>query len=125
MCYFGCWDTPGHFLYLESGRNCWKSLQIIELVFPDIDGGYCVGTDPNRERAWQRPEEQPEGIAKITHKEGWTMLSFWDRSVDKRMNCNSNFIQQGDFSFEQMVESAQLKFPKIWERFTFEVKLHE
>jgi hypothetical protein len=96
---------------------------VVQLVFPHIDGGYCPGVDPNRKHAWQTPDHQPEGLAKLTHKDGWTLLSFWDRSVDKRNNSNSNFIQEGEFTFEQMVEQAKEKFPGIWERFKFEVKL--
>ena len=63
----------------------------------------------------------PEGQALVHHKDGWTALSFWDRSVDKRGGCNSNFFFEGTFDFAQMIELAKANFPTVWSRYTFQI----
>lgn len=52
---------------------------------------------------------------------GWTMLTFWDRTIDERSGSNSAFILRGRLTFEETVTIAKAIFPKIWSRFPFEV----
>jgi hypothetical protein len=115
MFYFGCWekDRPGHYLFGAGGRHPSDG----ECPFDpwsggdkQIDGGYCP---PNR---------QVEGAAALTLKDGWTILAFWDRSVDHRPNSNSAFIEKGMLTFDDMVAQARAEFPEIWGRFAFEVR---
>lgn len=47
----------------------------------------------------------------------------WDRSVDKRGACNSNYFAEGDFTFEQMVTMAKARFAPRWDKMKFEVRL--
>jgi hypothetical protein len=74
-----------------------------------IDGGLCP----------KGPEI--EGRALIHHKDGWTAMSFWDRSVDHRGKCNSSFLAEGTFTFEEMLAIAREKFPRVVGRFKFEI----
>jgi len=74
-----------------------------------IDGGLCP------------KGAQIEGKALIHYKDGWTALSFWDRSVDMRGNSNSNFLADGKFTFEQMVEFAYQNFPEVTRRYKFSI----
>jgi hypothetical protein len=119
--YFGCWEQAGHFLCDEHGRHMhdekvcpWKDYEIDSKLQPGCyeDRGY-----------WQHRGPETEGEALVHHKDGWTALSFWDRSVDKRGKCNSTFMAEGIHDFETMKKIAMERFPKIWSRFTFEVKL--
>lgn len=59
----------------------------------------------------------------IHRRDGWTALSFWDRSIDKRGACNSNYFAEGTFTFEEMVALAKERFPDRWACMKFEVHL--
>lgn len=110
--YFGCYGEVGHYLHTPDMHHAWNDHNIIPWG-KNIDSTLCP---PGRYE-----ENQPEGVAVLTFKDGWTALSFWDRSVDRRGNSNSNFIAEGAFNFNQMVEIAQTHFPKVWKRFKFPV----
>lgn len=116
MFYFGPWDSAGHHLYDENGRsvrnrgsfpwNEWDSANGIDgKLQPETEGYYQV-----------------EGVAAIHHKDGWTALSFWDRTVDTRYGCNSNYFAEGVFTFDEMVEMAKTRFAARWDKMNFEVK---
>lgn len=67
---------------------------------------------------------EPEGVAKIiVDSEGWTVLSFWDRSGDRRPGSNTNFILKGTFSFEEALNYSKDIFPNIFSRITFPIVL--
>lgn len=111
--YFGCWHDVGHFMrapnkhadsHREAAEFAWKNPWS-----HDIDGRLCPDGS------------QIEGRALIHHKEGWTALSFWDRSVDKRRGSNSNFLAKGDHSFETMLTLAEEYFPDILKRYSFQI----
>jgi hypothetical protein len=67
--------------------------------------------------------KQIEGESARVYLNGWTVVSFWDRSVDDRGGCNSSFIVPGDWTFNQVIEISKVRFPWVWERIKFEVKL--
>jgi hypothetical protein len=126
MIYFGCVGESGHYLHRpdlhHSGRESQRVLQEAG-IFPKCDGGFCPGTEYDEQRPWRRPGRQVEGHAKVTHLNGYTILAFWDRSVDHRGNSNSVFIENGTWTFDEMVAKAKEVFPTIWARFKFEVRL--
>ena len=116
--YFGCLGHPGHFFYLPWGQGTHHD-RIIGLPWAEgeIDGALCPG--------WKGPYvsgRQIEGEAKLHHRDGWTALAFWDRSVDSRPGCNSVFFFHAVFSFEQALAEAKKIFPQIFARFTFVVR---
>ncbi len=124
MFYFGPWDRPGHFLFDEAGRTQWDSPP----NFPwrgghGIDGVLQPGCVMKRGH-WQNGIEN-EGEALLHYRDGWTALSFWDRSVDHRMACNSTYFAEGTFTFDQMVEMAKTRFAMRWEKMNFDVRLSE
>jgi hypothetical protein len=106
--YFGCVREAGHYMFDHNLRTQWDVLDTNPWKY-EVDSGLCP----------KGPEIQ--GRALVHHKDGWTALSFWDRSVDKRGKCNSNFLAEGTFTFAQMWEYAQKYFPSITGRFTFPV----
>lgn len=106
MLYFGCIGGPGHFMHNESGAHDWKATTPWGRT---PDGTLC-------------PQgREVEGRALLHRKQGWTALSFWDRSVDGRGGCNSNFFVNQTMTFEEIVGLAKERFPRVWARYRFEV----
>lgn len=66
-----------------------------------------------------------EGHATWLHLNGWTLLSFWDDSVDGRPGSCSTFVVRGLYTFADTCALAQEGFPRVWERFGFPIVLRE
>ncbi|KKK59900.1 hypothetical protein LCGC14_3029730 [marine sediment metagenome] len=77
-----------------------------------LDGGFA-------------PEGRPEveGVARLHHVKGWTVLAFWDRSGDSRGKSNAAFLAEGGHSFDDLLAAARKQHPGIFQRFTFDVVL--
>lgn len=118
--YYGCREGTGHYLWDDQGRRLFD--HNVPNDFPvksyALDSGFL-------------PPQQPEtqGVASLVHVEGWTILAFWDRSVDTRHGSNSSFVLPGTLTFEEAKELSMLKFPWVWSRLRFPVTrrqtLHE
>lgn len=121
--YFGCWGQTGHYLYEPSGRTTWNRITP-NIHGGSLDGGFCGDPALARYRygetvpTWSHEGAQPEGRARITHLDGWTILAFWDRSLDRRDASNSAFLLQGTHDFQAMVAMASARFPSVWKRIT-------
>ncbi len=110
MLYFGCYGRCGHYLWNQSLYR----IRMEECpVGTFIDGGLAPRNTTE------------EGIAEICVIHGWTFLAFWDRSQDSRPGCNSAFMWKGTHSFDDMILKAKADYPKLFERFKFEIKLNE
>lgn len=126
MFYFGPWDRAGHYMFTEGGRKIWGD-ERDAAGFPwrggsGIDGCLQPGCRKDRDGRWIHRGPQVEGESLLHHKDGWTALSFWDRSVDQRGGCNSTYFAEGIWTFEQMVEMARTRFADRWNRMRFEVR---
>lgn len=125
MLYFGPYKEPGHFMFYENGRQVPYSLA--DTICPwssyDIDGPLQPGAPDPNDRLRRRTRPMKEGEAALHHKDGWTALSIWDFSVDTRHGCNSTYIAQGTFTFEEMVEMAKTRFAERWNKMKCEVRL--
>lgn len=126
--YFGCAcgidgrRDVGHYLY-QPGRDGdlikrgYKSRKALDELIP-------WGATPDATLAPRpsgRHSEAPQGVAALHHKDGWTALSFWDRSGDSRPNSNSTFMFYDHLTFEEIVKRAKVEFPALFERFPFEI----
>jgi hypothetical protein len=78
----------------------------------EIDGGFCRERDPRKN----------EGRANMRRRGGWTIMSFWDRSVDVDLNASSNFILEGGYCFGEVVAITKRLFPEVWDRMDFELE---
>lgn len=117
--YFGPYTTSGHFLFSGGGR---KASEEEERALPwrCIDGilqPNCTFTFMR----WSTSRREVEGEALLHYRGGWTALCFWDRTVDKRSACNSNYFFEGTFTFSEMVDLAKKYFPDRWAAMKFEV----
>lgn len=137
--YFGCIGESGHYLWDKerppeltmserllgpgaeafAGRNvgsAWRSRETRELLRNGQPWGMSLDADLCPEG------RQFEGVARLHHKDGWTGLAFWDRSVDTRGNSHSTFIAEGTYTFDEMLTAAKAQWPEVWARFKFEVR---
>lgn len=115
--YFGCIDESGH--YLVEGEKSAHRGSGIPWREEQLDLTLCPGV--RKVSYGYEAEVQNEGAAKLHHKDGWTALAFWDRSVDHRRNSNSVFVVEGVHEFDEAIELARQAYPHIWKRFGFEV----
>ena len=114
MLYFGPWAEAGHFMLKEDGAWATKE-QVARLPWGQYEPDGSL-----------QPEgQQNEGEALLHHKDGWTALAFWDRTVDTRGNSSSTYIAEGVFTFEQMVEMAKTRFAVRWNKMKFKVTLQK
>lgn len=127
MFYFGPWSEAGHYFFDESGRSIQEE-KIPGFPFGHdgaripVDGCLQPGCQKDRYGRWNhRDTPEVEGEALLHHISSWTVLSFWDRSVDTRGACNSNYFAEGGFTFDQMVEMAKARFAGRWSRMRFDV----
>ncbi len=107
--YFGCIGHSGHYLWSAPYRQC-RDVGTTPWGFA-IDGKLCPITEGR----------QREGVASVHHKDGWTALAFWDRSIDSRPGSNSVFLAGEYLSFDEMVALAKSRFPDVWKRYSFDV----
>lgn len=128
MFYFGPWKEAGHYFFNEGGFTVWED-KIKGFPFGHcagrvmVDGRLQPGCPDPKDRLERRTRPEIEGEALLHHINGWTALCFWDRSVDKRGACNSNYFAEGTFTFEEMVAAAKSRFAERWGRMKFEVRL--
>jgi hypothetical protein len=103
--HFGVWenDSAGHYTHGENGRT---------LGFNQI--GPWTMFDGNLAPGGRHKDV--EGATAIHYFEGWTAISFWDRSSDTRGGCNTGFFVARVCSFEELCELAEERYPKQWKR---------
>ena len=109
--YFGCINRPGHYLFAGSHTIHERDLPDDFPVNPYVLDG----------RLLPPKLSQTEGSAELIHFRDWTVVSFWDRSVDGRHGSNSAFVIRGRHNFHGAVEIAKKNYPGVWSRFDFEV----
>ena len=112
--FFGCLGGVGHYLYGPGG---------VDRGLPDmgqtpwgheLDGGLAPPSDESKTSRGEGYQKQ--GHTAIHHKGGWTLISWWDRTVDTRYACNSGFMVEGEFDFGRMVELLKELWPQVHER---------
>lgn len=118
--YFGCHREAGHYFWVPGMQYAWGVVRLIP--WRSVDPTLCPGADPDP-NVYRRTRPEVEGEALLHHKDGWTALSFWDRSVDERGGCNSQFFAEGTHTFEEMLALAREHFPEVMKRFAFEIRL--
>lgn len=112
MIFFGCGKEVGHYLYTKGGwrmnYDARKKLPFAEMI---LDSGLL------------KDVPMTEGLATISVIRGWTVVSFWDNSVDKRPNSNAAFIYPKSMTFEEMIEISREQLPWFWKRFKSPIQL--
>lgn len=109
--YFGVWDKggAGHYLHVPGGTASRREAErVLPFAMHILDSHLLPQEGP-----------QTEGIVYRSLINGWTVLSFWDRSGDSRGRSNSAFIMDGDYATLAGLAIARERFPAIFARFGF------
>jgi hypothetical protein len=67
------------------------------------------------------PGPQVQGRSALHVKDGWTALSFPDRSIDNRGGSHSTFLFEAELDFDEALRYAKQLFPSVFARYTFEI----
>jgi len=114
MYYYGCNDNSGHYLWDENGdRINWKLSLTLHPFGNHIDGGFT----PIAINGFYTKE----GVVRFTQQSGWSIVNFWDNSIDDRPGSHSLFLTNKICSAAEILSEAKTKFPWIFSRFKFEV----
>lgn len=103
--YFGCIDQPGHSLHSKLNPR----ISYYHQPWRNLDGGLLP------------PKDQREGQIVYERKDGWAVVSFWDRSADRRENSNSAFLAQAELNAVELLRAAREQWPEIFSRRMFPV----
>jgi hypothetical protein len=82
----------------------------------NLAGDPALG-DPRRPGYWPN-EAQPEGVARLHHRAGWTAIAFWDRTGDARYASSATLIVEGEHGTAAMLALFAERFPAVWARIT-------
>jgi hypothetical protein len=107
--YFGCLGGAGHFAWEANGKVSRRNQMrdIIERtdgLFPPLG-------------------LEDEGIICRHIVHGFTVIAWWDRSVDARGASNSAFWVQGEHTTEEALEIARQRFPGVFDRLPYDLSL--
>lgn len=100
VAFFGCWTTPGHFLYDATGRTL---VSFGPFVPESLDNTLI--------------RDRGRGFTTVTCFKDYTVLAFEDFTVDKRGGCNGAFIVEGyALTHRELWEAAEAVFPQVVRR---------
>lgn len=113
--YFGCVGEAGHFWWASDSRrpNQYELPRFLDGL--QVDGLFCPMLNGREEEGWAQVVYVHEPFGGRT----WTLLAFWDRSVDARPGCNSLFAVEGTHIYEVAKALAMESFPAVWDRYRF------
>lgn len=121
--YFGCWHDTGHYLHNKHGRSDRSDGPIVAA----LPTALCIGSSVRMDGWWapgvidlagraKNTKPEVECDAALHHFHSWTVLAWWDRSIDKRSGSNSALLVAGRHDFTAMVEIGKAQFPRIMKR---------
>lgn len=115
--YFGCaLPATGHSLYDARWERIYESNLPDALKRPD---GTMTPYLTRGRGGYVEAIKQPQGHARLNHLWGWSVVAWWDRTVDERMGSNSAFlVEQPMLSFDEVVELGAKTFSAVWKRQT-------
>lgn len=115
--YFGCWDVVGHYAWTPDAPYA-RPRQAGPWSLGDLDAGPVDWRGPTGRGVVPEDPEQREGVWRLTHRDGWTAIGAWDRTVDRRGGSKAVFVAEGEHDLPAMERIAAEHFPKVWARIT-------
>ena len=105
--YLGCIDGKGHYLFpnrADKNGLYWPKNKCIPWGY-EADTGLCT-----------KNGNQRQGHALIHHKDNWTAMAWWDRTIDERPGSNSVLFVEGTHNFHEMVGLLQTFWLEVFKR---------
>lgn len=130
--YFGCWNAPGHYLFIPDGakpRGIEPEWYVMGDERRNIDGTLAprrfrhtkvvtfYGEHPMdaQQRIEGKTVECPQGQYLIhVLDNGYTAMQWWDRTQgDTRGACNSTILLEGKRTEEELLAALRERFPHV------------
>ncbi len=111
--YYGCWDSRCNSYYLPDGDQLSSRDhdQLKELLVSDGLSIFTIG-----DRLVTNLPVRAEGQAHLLYMNGWTYLTFPNKSYDPRDGNHSDFFTQGIWDLDTMCRIARQEYPMIWKK---------
>ncbi len=113
---FGCIGVAGHYLHSKTGVN-WRNEQT---PWGDRLDAFLLTSD------YYNHNTAVTGLCSEHHLNGWTAISFWDRSGDSRPGSNTSFLCHAEITAAELLALAREQWPHVFSRPGFpELKLSQ
>lgn len=138
--FFGCWthddgrSEGGHYFRLRNGQERLRRRRhdgtLSDSIEDAIPWGYKV--DGRLAPRGATGEQAPNGVAGYHQavswvgnagEEAWSLISWWDNSVDTRGASNCAFMVDRRATPEEILAEAKREYPQIFMRFKYEIVL--
>lgn len=138
--FFGCWTNPagfneaGHFFRANNGDTRVRHRkgdgtlndqpeQLVPWGFK-VDGELAPRTtDRSQARNGWAGYHQAISWVDAPAEEAWSLLSWWDNSVDSRPGSSCAFMVDRRATPEEILAEARTAFPQIFARFKYDIVL--
>jgi len=97
---------PGHYWF--GTKNAHSIIGSVPGLNKNLDGAIDSTFAPG--------STTEQGLYQVSIVPPVMIISWWDRSVDRRHGSNSNFVGYGYLSAEDMLKDAETKFPWVLNR---------
>ena len=67
-------------------------------------------------------KSQKNGTYKHTQVDGWSIVAFWDNTIDSRPGSHSTFVVNEVIEATELLDRAREAFPKVFARYAFKVE---
>lgn len=112
-------ERAGHYLIAPDG----ESRRDIEATLPAplrrLDGVWCFPkprTSDECRYGTPHTSDQTQGRGFVHYVDGWTVISWWDRSGDPRGGCCAAFLIEGRHPWSEALSLARTAFPREFAR---------
>lgn len=110
-------ERGGHFLRAPGALRHASESVLRRLLPPSIeyfDGAWCWPVPRTLEQL-RRPNlsgSEAQGRGFVHYRDGWTIVSWWDRSADTRGGCCAVFLVEGRHRWAEAIAHARQVFPR-------------
>ena len=107
----------GHYAFWPNGNHACDPKSPWASSHESVCEGSIIVLMAGNLRPYERfCSNQPEGKRYYYQKDGWTLVSWWDRSGDKRGDSIAAFAMQGTYTADEAEAHARRAFPAVWAR---------
>lgn len=119
--FYGCWGPTRYALWTRERKIVfYRDVGVTDRMASRLDGGYAPGSlFLGGKLKLADFDDQIEGVVRDYFEDGWTVLSFWDRSNDPNFNAHSTYLVKGTFTIGNALRLARAYFPDKFNNYPF------